>query len=66
MLGTTLVSLDFGRFGSTVFLFAARKPAGKEEIGLAVISSPFPDVLGRLDSNDGLGRGPSFTFGLLY
>lgn len=66
MLGTMLESLDFGRFGSMVFLFATRKPAGKEEMGLDTLNSPLPEVFGRFESSDGLGLGPNLTFGLLY
>jgi hypothetical protein len=66
MLGTMLESLDFGRFVSTGLLFATRKPAGNEEMGLATLNSPLPEVFGRFESSDGLGLGPNFTFGLLY
>ena len=66
MLGTTLVSRDLGRLGSIVFRFAVHMPGGKEETGLATFCAPVPDVCGRFESMAGLGRGPSFTLGLLY
>ena len=66
MLGTVLASLDFGRLGSTGFRLEARSPAGREETALAASWVPWPAVLGRLMSRDGLGLGPSFTLGLLY
>jgi hypothetical protein len=66
MLGTRLDSLDFGRFGSIVFLLAIRMFAGKEETGRDAFCAPGPDVCGRFASIDTFGRGPNFTFGLLY
>jgi hypothetical protein len=66
MLGTVLESRDFGRFGSIVFLFATRMPAGRDDTGLDAFCAPGPEVWGRFTSKDTFGRGPNFTFGLLY
>jgi hypothetical protein len=44
ILGTTLDSLDLGRFGSIFVFLAIRIFAGKDDTGLAVFCAPVPDV----------------------
>lgn len=64
--GTTLMSFGFSARTSAAFLVAERRPAGRDDLGLETLWVPLPDVDGLLPSNDGLGLGPSLTFGFEY
>jgi len=51
---------------SVAFRLVERRPAGREDLGLARSAGALPDVAGRLPSRDGRGRGPNLTLGLVY